>query len=116
MALAAAAFAAVAAERLENGPVLCVFRGLTGVPCPGCGLTRGVAWLMRGKIGRAAEYHPLAPLLAVEAVVGWVLAGLVLAGFMRRPPERRLHLLLWLHLAALLAVWVMRLASGGLPR
>lgn len=116
VALVAAAGAAVAAEGLGGGPILCLFRLTTGVPCPGCGLTRGMAWLARGELARAFLLHPLAPLLALEAAVGWGLWGAVLAGWLRRPAERPLLVLLWLNLLALVAVWVARLANGTLPR
>ena len=116
LALASAAAAAVAAGSLADGPTLCLFRLTTGVPCPGCGLTRGMAWLARGELARALGLHPLAPLLAAEAAVGWVLWGAVLAGWLRRPAERPLLVLLWLNLLALFAVWGARLAAGTLPR
>lgn len=37
----------------------CLFRTVTGIPCPGCGLTR--AWLnfFQGNFTYALRYHPL---------------------------------------------------------
>lgn len=37
----------------------CVIRSLTGIPCPGCGMTR--AWLacFRLRLGEAFSYHPM---------------------------------------------------------
>ena len=114
-ALVATAGAAALADALSTGPVLCLFRAVTGVPCPGCGLTRAIARLARGDLAQAVTLHPLAPLLAAEAVGAWGLWGLVLAGWVRKPAERPLLVLLWLNLAALGAVWVARLLAGTLP-
>jgi hypothetical protein len=44
------------------GPVGCLFSAATGVPCPFCGLTHGVAELGAGHLDTAVALHPLAPL------------------------------------------------------
>ena len=38
---------------------LCVLRLFTGLPCPGCGLTRASAALLRGDLSASLHYHPL---------------------------------------------------------
>ena len=53
-----------------HGPVLCPFRRITGVWCPGCGMTRAFGWLAHGDLHQALRYHPLAPLLLIEGVIG----------------------------------------------
>lgn len=50
---------------------LCLFLDLTGLPCPGCGMTRGLVALLSLDFARALRYHPLSPLLP---------AGLVFVG------------------------------------
>jgi hypothetical protein len=42
---------------------LCAFRRMTGGPCPGCGMTRSGANLLRGHVGRAIDYHPFGVVL-----------------------------------------------------
>ncbi len=37
---------------------LCWFHGLTGLPCPGCGLTRSLASISHRELGAALRYHP----------------------------------------------------------
>ena len=45
----------------ENpGPVLCGARLGFGVPCPLCGGTRGTGLALRGRVGEAIAYNPLA--------------------------------------------------------
>jgi hypothetical protein len=39
-------------------PTICWFRLTTGIPCPGCGLTRAVALLMHGRLGASFAMHP----------------------------------------------------------
>lgn len=44
-------------------PSICPFHNLSGLPCPGCGLTRSFVCLAHGQISMAFEFHPLGPLL-----------------------------------------------------
>ena len=94
---------------------LCLTRRLLGLPCPGCGLTRGVAHLVQGDLARAMVLHPLAPLAAADAVVGWGLWGLVVHGLAAAPPARAVRLVLLAQLAVFFALWLGRLAAGTAP-
>ena len=42
---------------------LCIFYHLTGRRCPGCGMTRAFANLLRGDLVRALDYNPLSPVM-----------------------------------------------------
>src|ERR1700716_3309549 len=46
------------------GPPLCPFRLLTGLPCPGCGLTRSLVSLLHGDLSAAVLSHPPGPIAA----------------------------------------------------
>ena len=94
---------------------ICLTRRALGVPCPGCGLTRGLAHLLQGNLGRAMELHPLAPLAAANAVVGWGIWGLVVYGVTAAPPARAVRLVLLAQLAVFVALWLGRLATGTAP-
>lgn len=54
---------------LVGWPPHCVFRAVTGVPCPFCGMTTAMLALSHGDIGGALAANPGAPLLAVAFVV-----------------------------------------------
>ncbi|MBI3921066.1 MAG: DUF2752 domain-containing protein [Armatimonadetes bacterium] len=54
---------------------LCLFKWITGVPCPGCGLTRSVTCLSHGHFAAAFHFHPFG------IVAYLVLAGLLFAPF-----------------------------------
>ena len=43
----------------------CPIHFISGVPCPGCGLSRAMALFIQGKWQTAIEVHAFAPLLAV---------------------------------------------------
>jgi hypothetical protein len=47
------------------GPKLCLLRHAVALPCPLCGLTRGVALCLRGHLFQAAVLNPLILLLVV---------------------------------------------------
>ena len=53
------AIAAAVNYCLLQSTQLCVFRGLTGLPCPGCGLTHAGLSLLRGEVVRSLCYHAL---------------------------------------------------------
>jgi len=74
-AVAAAGVLAAGVARLwspdgvADGPVVCPFRLLTGLPCPGCGLTRAWVYAAHGRWSESFGANPF----------GLVAAGLVLA-------------------------------------
>jgi hypothetical protein len=47
----------------------CVFKGLTGIPCPTCGSTRSVVHLSHGDFLSAFVMNPLATLCLMSAVL-----------------------------------------------
>jgi hypothetical protein len=57
------------APYVHDGPVVCLLRGLVGIPCPSCGLTRAFCALAHLELRQALHYHALSPLL-FGAVVG----------------------------------------------
>ena len=113
--LLALGIVAAALPGIEDGPVVCPFRAVTGLPCPTCGLTRAAHSLMRGDLGRALAINPfdtLFFLVAVPLFAGLWVANLV-GGFAVRfslsPREQRAA---WALLAAVaLANWAYVLAT-----
>ncbi len=59
----------VAAFMLLSNVDLCIFRRVTGLPCPSCGMTRAYISLFKGDIANAFFMHPLFPLVPVIAVL-----------------------------------------------
>jgi len=87
----------------------CLFRGLTGLPCPGCGITTSLLALARGDVQASWSANPaglgVAALLAGQAVVAAV-------AMRRGAPGSGLSWLNWLDrmaMGGLVAAWVGRL-------
>ena len=78
-----AAAAAVWALGLDRIPLtLCVFKGLTGLPCPTCGSTRALGRLFALDLAGALAMNPFTTLLAL-VLAAWALTDLVLLPFRR---------------------------------
>jgi hypothetical protein len=108
------AAAAVGWLRFDRIPLtFCVFKGLTGLPCPTCGSTRTLGRLFALDFAGALAMNPFTTLVAV--VVGaWALADLALLprkkalgleisprlGFALRVAALVLLLVNWLYLVA----------------
>ncbi len=58
-------------------PVLCPLRSTTGIPCPFCGMTRGVTAAVHGDFGDSLMFNP-------GAIVLVAIAALLLFGWRRR--------------------------------
>jgi hypothetical protein len=89
VALAAGSTAALAIAcvanpaSIENGPVICPFRLATGLPCPGCGLTRSWVYIAHGDFSEALRANPFGYLTMAAAVA--VVAVLIAAALLGRP-------------------------------
>lgn len=111
LVLAGSAQAALIALHLPGWP--CAFRAVTGLPCPGCGMSRSVAALVRGHWREAIAWHAFGPLVLVVAVL-MAVAAVLPAGSRHRlaervaAVERRTGSALVLG-AALLLYWTLRL-------
>jgi hypothetical protein len=49
----------------------CVFHQMTGLWCPGCGLTRGTYQLLHGHIGAALSYNIFTPVAVAAIMIAW---------------------------------------------
>jgi hypothetical protein len=92
---------------------LCLFRTVTGIPCPLCGLTRSFLSTARGRWRDAFLYHPLGPFLFAAFAAG---ALWQLRPAKRAPPSApaaeslpRTHPWFLVPGAAFAAVWVVKL-------
>lgn len=53
----------------EHGPSLCIWKAIFHRPCFGCGLTRGVCFLVHGHLREAVRFNPLSvPAILLMAV------------------------------------------------
>ena len=67
----------------------CVFHKVTGLHCPGCGMTRAAYAALHGDFGHAFRMNPVGMVLLPLAVVG---LGIEVVGWVRnRPLPFRLH-------------------------
>lgn len=69
----------------------CRFLELTGLPCPGCGMTTSFAWFVRGNLLASIYVQPMGAVLAFLSGAG-VWAGLYIA-LTGRPLHRMFRLL-----------------------
>ena len=72
----------------EAGPdgnyfTICLFKNITGLPCPGCGLTHSFCALGKGDFGAAFGYNLLGPPLFLFLLVLWIRSICVLRGWER---------------------------------
>ena len=108
-----AAFALLLSANLETvsflGNVLpetCSWKSVYGIPCPTCGMTRGVVLALHGQLADSFEANRSAPILVASALL--IGCGLFVAGCLRLRNQDRA--------SAQFGLWTERLglAGGGL--
>lgn len=111
---------------LTTGAEFCPFKVATGLPCPGCGITRASVAFLHGDLPTSFYYHPLgAPLVLAAIVIGLADAWIWWRRRTRGEPslspawviERvMLSPVPWVAIAALVIVWLVRLPLFVLGR
>ncbi|MCP5107809.1 MAG: DUF2752 domain-containing protein [bacterium] len=96
-------------------PVTCVFKGVTGYPCPTCGSTRALFHLSRLEIAAAFRLNPLV-FLAGAAFILWVCYGVYMLASGKRfkitLSKRESFFLRWGILVLLVLNWVYLVSAG----
>ncbi|MDN5717314.1 MAG: DUF2752 domain-containing protein [Janibacter sp.] len=103
-------------QSVVSGDATCIMRILTGLPCPGCGMTRSWVHMAHGDVLTAFEYNVFGP-LAMAAAAGLVIYTVV-ALVRRRPTERLFDQLNPKFLMVAMGLWlgysVVRMVSIGI--
>lgn len=98
----------LAAVDPADGPTICPFRAVTGLDCPGCGMTRAAHQLLRGHFVTALDLNLLS--IAVVPLVTWVAFTALVAGLggprLRGPVVSRS--VQWVAAAIVVLFWVAR--------
>lgn len=81
---------------------VCTFKRLTGVPCPGCGITRALVCLLKFDFVGAWNYNPM--------IYVHLLFVLLLVTLRKR--TRLMKALVYTDLAIAILVWLIRIVSG----
>ncbi len=61
--------------RIAHLPSICLFYHLTGLPCPGCGLTRSFVCLGHGHWRESLHWHPLGLVIYGVLLLLWLRSG-----------------------------------------
>lgn len=94
----------------------CLFRFVTGLPCPGCGGTRAFAAILRGDLIHAFFYHPVVPFCYILYVIFMVTQ--TLERILRRTVNLRFHglsfRLEYVYVAVLLILvqWIIKIIAA----
>ncbi len=86
---------------LFKNDVSCVCKGVTGIPCPSCGLTRASIAVLNNDYSKAWEMHPLIFFLPFFALIA---AFLHFKGY-----KKSLQILMIIILIAFILVWLIRM-------
>lgn len=69
-----------ASGQIGQLPSFCLFYHWTGLPCPGCGLTRSFVSLGHGHFVESLHWHPLGPAIFFVLTLLWLRCGLLWLG------------------------------------
>lgn len=82
----------------------CPIKFLTGISCPGCGMTRAWMCVIDLNFNKALYYHPLwsIPLIYIFAYI-----------FIRKKNRKLYNIMLWIFIALFIIVYIYRLFTNS---
>ena len=97
-------------------PDVCAMRRMTGIGCPGCGLTRAFIEIARGQFAAAWHMNPASYLMfpLVLAQIPWQLVQIFRIRSGKSPIRFSINWLAFVLLACLMGQWIIRLAMSAL--
>ena len=99
----------------DDGLPWCPSALIFGVACPLCGLTRGIARLVRGDIASSIAFHPIAWIVFLVAALAWLAWFGRRAGWWRWRSPTAENLTMAALFVGLVATWAVRAVLGTLP-
>lgn len=83
----------------------CPFKMITGIDCPGCGLTRAFCCILLCDLKAAVQYHPLSPFLFVQLI-----SVIYMQFILKKKMDRRIMLAaILINALLMLAVWLYKI-------
>jgi hypothetical protein len=63
-----------------SGGTVCIFKNLTGLPCPSCGSTTAAIEILHGNVAHGLAFNPIGLLLSLGLIISpaWLFTDLVL--------------------------------------
>lgn len=71
---------------VESGITVCLFKNISGIPCPSCGTTRSIIKLLEGDFNTAVYINPLGVAVFILLVIFTVLLLIEITGKKRNLP------------------------------
>ncbi|MCZ4548425.1 DUF2752 domain-containing protein [Gordonia rubripertincta] len=96
---------AVTPSLSTSGPTMCPMRLITGLPCPGCGLTRSWVASAHGDFAGAFSYNIFGPISFVATILFVVAVGILTAR--RKPTAPIARLFRHPVVIAVVVIWVL---------
>lgn len=85
---------------------VCLFNAVTGIPCPGCGLTRSLRLALRGNFAESFAMHPL--LLPTLALLGYLFLSFII---LKKKPTKLFYTIIILFTIVFLGFYVWRMVN-----
>ena len=105
----------------DGGGIPCIWRSLTGYPCPGCGLTRAFASISNFNIIDSIRFNPEALLFTAIALVALIAPGWLNQVFAKVKNlfyRQSNHKVLFISVAFFVVLWILniiRVSTGFYP-
>jgi hypothetical protein len=107
-------------ERQEDSFNICLFKRVTGLPCPSCGTIHSIVSILHGDFRKALWENPLGfpDLLIVAILPFWILADLVFGKesfyriYLRTVEVLKMKGVLFAVLSVIFIIWLYKLAQA----